>query len=69
MSYSHTGNPALPSAQTGFTSEFEKGSGGTQSLLSPENWSRHRFKLERYLISIACSGYGINKDPSANKDQ
>ena len=55
MSYSHTGTPALPSAQTGFTSEFEMGSGGTQSLLSPENWSEYRLILKRYSISIACS--------------
>ena len=43
MSYSHMGNPTLPSALSGFTSEFEMGSGGTRSLLSPENWSEPRF--------------------------
>ena len=42
MSYFHMGNPTLSSALTGFTSEFEKGSGGSQSLLSPENWSEDR---------------------------
>ena len=42
MSYFHMGNPTLSSALTGFTSEFEKGSGGSQSLLSPENWSETR---------------------------
>ena len=34
------GRTALSSALTGFTSEFEMGSGGAQSLLSPENWSQ-----------------------------
>ena len=43
MSYSHMGNPTLPSALSGFTSEFEKGSGGARSLLSPENWSKYRY--------------------------
>ena len=40
MSYFHMGNPTLSSALIGFTSEFEMGSGGSQSLLSPENWSQ-----------------------------
>ena len=35
MTYSHMGNPTLPSAQRGFTSEFGKGSGGSLLLLSP----------------------------------
>src|SRR5690606_25485861 len=35
MTYSHMGNPTLPSAQRGFTSEFGKGSGGYLLLLSP----------------------------------
>ena len=43
MSYSHMGNPTLPSALSGFTSEFEMGSGGARSLWSPENWSKYRY--------------------------
>ena len=35
MNYSHMGNPTLPSARRGFTSEFGKGSGGSLLLLSP----------------------------------
>src|SRR5690606_882715 len=35
MTYSHMGNPTLPSAQRGFTSEFGKGSGGSLLLWSP----------------------------------
>ena len=34
MSYSHMGNPTLPSALNSFTAEFGMGSGGTYSLLS-----------------------------------
>ena len=37
------GRPTLSSALTGFTSEFEMGSGGSQSLLSPENWSQPNY--------------------------
>ena len=35
MTYSHMGNPTLPSARRGFTSEFGKGSGGSLLLWSP----------------------------------
>ena len=42
MSYFHMGNPTLSSALSGFTSEFEMGSGGARSLWSPENWSEYR---------------------------
>lgn len=35
MTYSHMGNPTLPSALRGFTSEFGKGSGGSLLLWSP----------------------------------
>ncbi len=34
MTYSHMGSPTLPSALRGFTSEFEKGSGGSLLLWS-----------------------------------
>lgn len=34
MTYSHIGNPTLPSAMLRFTSEFGKGSGGSTALLS-----------------------------------
>lgn len=34
MTYSHMGSPTLPSAQSRFTTEFEMGSGGTNSLWS-----------------------------------
>ena len=44
MTYSHMGNPTLPSAQRGFTSEFGKGSGGSLLLLSPAQL----FMLTRY---------------------
>lgn len=41
MTYSHMGNPTLPSARRGFTSEFGKGSGGSLLLWSPAQllWS------------------------------
>ncbi len=35
MTYSHMGNPTLPSARRGFTSEFGMGSGGSLLLWSP----------------------------------
>ena len=35
MTYSHMGDPTLPSALRGFTSEFGKGSGGSLLLWSP----------------------------------
>ena len=52
MTYSHMGNPTLPSALRGFTSEFGKGSGGSLLLLSPAQL----FMLTRYgLLSEQCS--------------
>ena len=51
MTYSHMGNPTLPSAQRGFTSEFGKGSGGSLLLLSPAQL----FMITRYgLIYTWC---------------
>ena len=54
MTYSHMGNPTLPSAQRGFTSEFGKGSGGSLLLLSPAQL----FMLTRYglmcIVSLRC---------------
>lgn len=51
MTYSHMGNPTLPSALRGFTSEFGKGSGGSLLLLSPAQL----FMTIRYgLIYTAC---------------
>jgi hypothetical protein len=35
MTYFHMGTPTLSSALSSFTSEFEMGSGGSRSLLSP----------------------------------
>ena len=35
VTYSHMGNPTLPSALLRFTSEFGKGSGGSTALLPP----------------------------------
>ena len=35
VTYSHMGNPTLPSALLRFTAEFEKGSGGSTALLPP----------------------------------
>lgn len=37
MTYFHMANATLSSALSGFTSEFEKGSGGSHSLWSPGN--------------------------------
>ena len=37
MSYSHMDNSTLPSALSGFTSEFEMDSGGSHLLLSSGN--------------------------------
>src|SRR5574343_27700 len=37
MTYFHMANATLSSARSGFTSEFEKGSGGSHSLWSPGN--------------------------------
>ena len=42
------GNPTLPSAQRGFTSEFGKGSGGSLLLLSPANCLRFWVVLFTY---------------------
>ena len=39
MTYSHMANATLPSALSGFTSEFEMGSGGSRSLLSSDKLS------------------------------
>jgi hypothetical protein len=44
MSYFHMAKATLSSALNGFTSEFEKGSGGSRSLWSPENLSECRFQ-------------------------
>ena len=41
------GDPTLPSALSVFTSEFEKGSGGSHSLLPPENWLVYPLKQGR----------------------
>ncbi len=38
MSYSHMGNPTLPSALFRFTTEFGMGSGGSKTLLSPSKF-------------------------------
>ena len=35
VTYFHMGTPTLSSALSGFTSEFEMGSGGSRSLLPP----------------------------------
>ena len=51
MTYSHMGNPTLPSAQRGFTSEFGKGSGGSLLLLSPAQLFMDLFGS--YLLSHA----------------
>ena len=48
MTYSHMGNPTLPSALRGFTSEFGKGSGGSLLLLSPAQL----FMLTRQVLSM-----------------
>ncbi len=52
MTYSHMGNPTLPSARRGFTSEFGKGSGGSLLLLSPAQL----FMLTR-LGLIVCQAF------------
>ena len=52
MSYFHMANATLSSAQNGFTSEFEKGSGGARSLWSPENWSEYRESFDHTLFHI-----------------
>ena len=52
MTYSHMGNPTLPAAQRGFTSEFGKGSGGSLLLLSPAQL----FMLTRYGL-IGCLAF------------
>ena len=50
MTYSHMGNPTLPSAQRGFTSEFGKGSGGSLLLLSPAQL----FMITRYGLNYVA---------------
>ena len=63
MSYSHMGNPTLPSALFGFTSEFEMGSGGSQMLLSPESLSKKALNVIQDLfitgqeLAVTCSLY------------
>ena len=70
------GGPTLPSAQNGFTSEFEMGSGGSHSLWSPsklvaphqrgihrnyrEQFSMMRFKTV-FQFNIADSGNAFNQ--------
>ena len=49
MTYSHMGPPTLPSALSRFTTEFEKGSGGTNSL-----WSSGKLAT---LSSNSLTGY------------
>ena len=53
MTYSHMGNPTLPSALRGFTSEFGKGSGGSLLLLSPANCCGALGSYSHYLIMYA----------------
>ena len=50
MTYSHMGNPTLPSALRGFTSEFGKGSGGSLLLLSPAQL----FMTIRWVLFTQC---------------
>ena len=51
MSYSHMANATLPSAQIGFTSEFGKGSGGSQVLWSPAQL------VDGFMVLIECHVY------------
>ena len=51
MTYSHMGNPTLPSALRGFTSEFGKGSGGSLLLWSPAQLFMDLFGS--YLTAVA----------------
>ena len=55
MTYSHMGNPTLPSARRGFTSEFGKGSGGSLLLLSPAQL----FMLTRYGLNCFVLLLGV----------
>lgn len=50
MTYSHMGNPTLPSALRGFTSEFGKGSGGSLLLLSPAQLFMDLFRFYAQII-------------------
>ena len=60
MTYSHMGNPTLPSALSGFTSEFGKGSGGSHLLLSPANCYDYALVLFAvYVVEyFACHCFG-----------
>ena len=57
MTYSHMGNPTLPSALRGFTSEFGKGSGGSLLLLSPAQLFMDLFGS--YLTALQCLPYFV----------
>ena len=51
MSYSHMANATLPLAQIGFTSEFGKGSGGSQVLWSPAQL------VDAFMVLSGCHVY------------
>ena len=60
MTYSHMGNPTLPSALSGFTSEFGKGSGGSHLLWSPANCYDYALVLFAvyFVMYFACHCFG-----------
>ena len=57
MTYSHMGNPTLPSARRGFTSEFGKGSGGSLLLWSPAQllWTCSGLSYIAFAWCFACN--------------
>ena len=62
MTYSHMGSPTLPSALSRFTTEFEMGSGGTNSLLSSGKLAAQgAIRLPRSMLSSDgyCTDLGL----------
>ncbi len=54
MTYSHMGPPTLPSALRRFTSEFEKGSGGSILLCSPSNSVCRADRINTAMFGMSC---------------
>ena len=56
MTYSHMASATLPSAQSRFTSEFGMGSGGTNSLWSPDKLV---IVLNNQITTRRCTCHGV----------
>ncbi len=66
MTYSHMGNPTLPSALRGFTSEFGKGSGGSLLLWSPAQLFMDIFGFYAQIMLILLLPYCVPNELLTN---